>query len=253
MNRLSVANISAWRRWFSSASSAGPESSMSENRGRMRRCSNGKSNSVASIWLVSSIATLSTKSNSSPIGSSSRIVAARERISGSSSCSDGVEKIGATALRWASWRGGSSAMKLARSSAQASRRSRSSGGSKRVMPPYSCDEESRADVALAGDDVGVAGHRPVGPVLAVGRVVHRILGAQPLEPGPQGVRGEVLDRVHLELVQRRRVGLRPRLVRLASSRRRPSLNLLGRPDTAGRHAPHALAPPSQIAVKVAAA
>ncbi len=38
----------------------------------------------ASIWLVSSIATLSTKSNASPRGSSSRIFAARSRMIGSS-------------------------------------------------------------------------------------------------------------------------------------------------------------------------
>ena len=74
------------------------------------------------------------------------MAAARERISGSSSCSDGVEKIGATTLRWASWRGGSSAMKLARDSSRWASRwagSVASGGSKRVMPPCFCDEESR--------------------------------------------------------------------------------------------------------------
>ena len=61
---------------------------MSEASGNRRRASKGKSNRVASIWLVSSTETLSTKSKVSPTGSSSRIAAARLRIRGSSSASE---------------------------------------------------------------------------------------------------------------------------------------------------------------------
>jgi hypothetical protein len=84
----------------------------SEARGSTRRCSKGKSNSVASIWLVSSTATLSTKSKVSPRGSSSRIFAARSRIRGSSTARLGGANIGAITLRCWSWSGGSRAMKL---------------------------------------------------------------------------------------------------------------------------------------------
>ena len=115
---------------------------MSENRGSSRRSSNGKSNRVASIWLVSSIETLSTKSKVSPTGSSSRMAAARERISGSSPASAGVEKIGETARRWSSWRGASIEMKLVRSSAKSAAVA-VSGGRNRVMPPCTEDDESR--------------------------------------------------------------------------------------------------------------
>ena len=55
---------------------------------------------------------MSTKSKVSPTGSSSRIAAARWRISGSISAMPAVEKVGVTTRRCASWSGGSSAMKL---------------------------------------------------------------------------------------------------------------------------------------------
>ena len=67
---------------------------------------------MASIWLVSSIDTLSTKSKVSPTGNSSRIAAARSRISGSMAARPEEEKVGVTTRRCASWSGGSSAMKL---------------------------------------------------------------------------------------------------------------------------------------------
>ena len=75
---------------------------MSEAWGNSRRSSNGKSNRVASIWLVSSTETLSTKSNVSPTGSSSRMAPARSRISGSSAAIPPLENIGVTTRRWAS-------------------------------------------------------------------------------------------------------------------------------------------------------
>jgi hypothetical protein len=58
------------------------------------------------------MATLSTKSNSSPRGSSSRIFAARSRMIGSSALMLAEANIGATTLRCSSCIGGSSAMKL---------------------------------------------------------------------------------------------------------------------------------------------
>ena len=53
----------------------------SDQKVSLWRSSNGKSNSVASIWVVSSIETRSTQSNSSPIGRSSSMAAARCRMS----------------------------------------------------------------------------------------------------------------------------------------------------------------------------
>jgi hypothetical protein len=68
-------------------------------------------------------------------------------------------------------------------------------------------------VALTGHDVVKAGDRPVGAVFTRRRVVDRVLRAQPLEPRPQRVGGEVLDSVRLEVLERRRVGSGPRLIR----------------------------------------
>src|SRR5215470_1372360 len=100
----------------------------------LRRSFQGKSNSTASICVVSSIETRSTQSNTSPRGKLSKHSAERLRmlIASSSRCV-GVN-IGATVLRWAAWRGGSMAMKLSR---------RKSGSmSRMVMPPRDEAEEN---------------------------------------------------------------------------------------------------------------
>ena len=77
---------------------------------------------------------LSTKSKVSPTGSSSRILPARSRISGSMAMMLAVVNIGLTTLRIWSCTGGSREMKLARS--------RGSLPSKMVMPPISESEEN---------------------------------------------------------------------------------------------------------------
>ncbi len=135
VNFVRVKYISAWRFISTSGEALGSKaSSRSEHRGSRRRSSKGKSNRVASIWLVSSMETLSTKSKVSPTGSSSRILPARSRISGSMAAMLAVVNIGETTLRWASCTGGSSEMKLARS--------RGSLPSKMVMPPISESDEN---------------------------------------------------------------------------------------------------------------
>src|SRR5580704_4676364 len=78
----------------------------------LRRSSNGKSNKVASIWMVSSTETRSTQSNGSPIGSSSRIFPARSRISTAMLARFSDDTIGAITLRWLSCLGGSMAMNI---------------------------------------------------------------------------------------------------------------------------------------------
>ena len=62
--------------------------------------------------VVSSMETLSTQSNSSPIGQSSRMAAARSRMMGSSRARFGPATMGLTVLRWASCFGGSMAMNI---------------------------------------------------------------------------------------------------------------------------------------------
>ena len=84
----------------------------SDQRVSLRRSSKGKSNKVASIWVVSSIETRSTQSKVSPIGSSSRTFAARSRMIGSISARLAGETIGLTTLRCASCLGGSMAMNI---------------------------------------------------------------------------------------------------------------------------------------------
>src|SRR6185437_9108440 len=71
-----------------------------------------KSNSVAKVMVVSSTETLSTQSNSSPIGSESRIFPARSRMMGARYSRLPGETIGLTTLRCASCLGGSIAMNI---------------------------------------------------------------------------------------------------------------------------------------------
>ncbi len=61
-------------------------------------------------------------------------------------------------------------------------------------------------------DVVVARHRPVGAELAVLAEVHRLLGAQALEPGPMGVGPEELGIADVEVFQGGGVGLGPCLL-----------------------------------------
>ena len=84
----------------------------SDQRVSLRRSSHGKSNSVASICVVSSIETRSTKLKVSLRGRSSSTLAERSRISSASSSRCVGVNIGDTVLRCAECRGWSIAMKL---------------------------------------------------------------------------------------------------------------------------------------------
>ena len=61
-------------------------------------------------------------------------------------------------------------------------------------------------VGLDRHDVVVPGDRPVGPELALGGVVDRVLVAQPLEERPHGVGPEPFAEADVDLVERRRIG-----------------------------------------------
>ena len=84
----------------------------SDHRVSLARSSQGKSNSVASIWVVSSIDTRSTKLKVSLRGSASSTLAERWRIRTANSSRCVGVNIGDTVLRWALCRGWSIAMKL---------------------------------------------------------------------------------------------------------------------------------------------
>ena len=92
-----------------------------------RRSSSGKSNSVASISVVSSIDTRSTQSKVSPRGRSSSTRQVRSRISRSMFARFAGATIGLTARRWTSCFGGSIAMNIWSRSV--------SGRSTMTMPP----------------------------------------------------------------------------------------------------------------------
>ena len=85
---------------------------MSDHRVSFRRSSKGKSKSVASIMVVSSIETVSTQSNSSPSGNESKTLQVRSRINCSISANLGGATAGVTALRWSSCSGGSWAINV---------------------------------------------------------------------------------------------------------------------------------------------
>ena len=85
---------------------------MSDQWVSRRRSSNGKSKSVASVIAVSSLETRSTQSNSSPIGSPSRMIPARSRITGAIRSRLAGATTGLTVLRCTSCLGGSIEMKL---------------------------------------------------------------------------------------------------------------------------------------------
>src|SRR5262249_39680235 len=96
----------------------------------------GKSNSTASICVVNSMETVSTQSNTSPLGRLSKHSAERLRILIASWSRWVGVNIGATVLRCAECRGWSMAMKLSR---------RGSGATSRmVMPPSAAAEENTA-------------------------------------------------------------------------------------------------------------
>jgi hypothetical protein len=78
----------------------------------LRRSSNGKSNSVASIEEVSSIDTRSTQLNTSPRGSPSRISLIRARTTCCSRARLAGATTGCTTLRCSSCFGGSMAMNI---------------------------------------------------------------------------------------------------------------------------------------------
>src|ERR1700761_3817044 len=84
----------------------------SDQYGSRWRSSQGKSNRVASIWVVSSTETLSTQLKVSLRGRLSSMSPARCRISASSSDRREGATAGEDALRWTSCTGGSRAMKF---------------------------------------------------------------------------------------------------------------------------------------------
>ncbi len=87
----------------------------SDQRVSLRRSSQGKSNSVASICVVSSIDTRSTQLKVSLRGRLSSTEAERSRISAAILTSSGGVNSGCTAPRCSAWRGSSMAMKLGHS------------------------------------------------------------------------------------------------------------------------------------------
>src|SRR6267154_364061 len=106
----------------------------SDQRVSSRRSSQGKSNSTASICVVSSIETWSTQSNTSLTGNLSRHSAERLRMLIASWSRWVGVNIGATVLRCAEWRGWSIAMKLSRRKSVAT--------SRMVMPPSEDADEN---------------------------------------------------------------------------------------------------------------
>jgi len=108
----------------------------SDHQVSSRRSSNGKSNSVASMRVVSSIETRSTQSKVSPRGRPSSTSAVRLRIRASKCARLAGATMGCTALRCSSCCGGSMAMNIGSCS--------SGGGSKSVMPPCRQSDEKMA-------------------------------------------------------------------------------------------------------------
>ncbi len=84
----------------------------SDQRVSLRRSSQGKSNRMARVMVVSSMLTLSTQLNSASMSRSSRISAARMRMIGSRFSRLCGLTMGLTVLRWASCLGGSMAMNM---------------------------------------------------------------------------------------------------------------------------------------------
>ena len=91
---------------------SGPAVATSDQRVSLWRSSNGKSNRVASIWVVSSIDTRSTQSNVSPVGSESRILQTRWRMMPCMSARFLGATTGCTTLRCWSCFGRSMAMNM---------------------------------------------------------------------------------------------------------------------------------------------
>jgi hypothetical protein len=139
---------------------------MSDQRVSLRRSSQGKSNSTASICVVSSIETWSTQSNTSFLGRLSRHSAERLRMLIASWSRWVGVNIGATVLRCALWRGWSMAMKLSR---------RRSVGD--VADGDAAERRRRREHRMIGldvHDVVVFGDRPIRPEHAVLAVMHGI-------------------------------------------------------------------------------
>jgi hypothetical protein len=65
-------------------------------------------------------------------------------------------------------------------------------------------------ICVDRNDVVVAGHRPVGPALVAGGVVHRILPPQPLEVAVHHVMLEQVGIGRIEPLQGNGVGIRPK-------------------------------------------
>ena len=162
----------------------------------MWRSSNGKSNSVASICVVSSIETRSTQLNVSLRGRASRILPARSRMMGSSSTRRAGLTAGVTALRCSSCIGGSMAMNIGGAN--------SPGASPMTM---SRSDENDVVAGLDLDDVVELGDRPIGAEVAVGAVVHGVFAAQPCEIVPMLVALEQLGSADVDLRKRHGPGV----------------------------------------------
>ena len=114
----------------------GIEVATSDQRVSLCRSSNGKSNSVASICVVSSIDTRCTQLKGSSRGSPSSTAAVRRRMVASINARLPGATIGLTALRCSSCLGGSIAMNICKRW--------SIGASNRPMPPWAQSDENSA-------------------------------------------------------------------------------------------------------------
>ena len=199
-NRSRIRSVRPAARLRSATTPSGPGSvvATSDQRVSLRRSSQGKSNSTASICVVSSIETWSTQSNTSFLGRLSRHSAERLRMLIASWSRWVGVNIGATVLRCALWRGWSMAMKLSRR--------RSTGG---VADGDAAERRRRREHRMVGldvHDVVVFGHRPVRPEHAVLAVMDRVFLAQPVEIRPERIGAKQFGIAGIELLERDRIG-----------------------------------------------
>ena len=171
----------------------------SDQRVSLRRSSQGKSNSVASICVVSSIDTRSTKLKVSLRGRASSTLPARSRIrtASSSRCVGREHRRHGLAL-------GRMPRLIHRDEA------RPVVARRHVADRDAAKAGVRGEDAVIGvdmHDVVVFGDRPIGLDRRVGAVMHRLFLAQPLEPGPQRIVLEQLRRAGMKILQRRGIGL----------------------------------------------
>ena len=193
---------------------------MSDQRVSLRRSSNGKSNSVASVIAVSSIETLSTQSNGFADRQGVEDRGRPARGSAAPCCAGWpARRAGLTVLRCTSCLGGSMAMNMrgpppcpgppnglpsfAWSAAFGRHPSTTAWLGGRVMPPS--DENTWWLVSTAMMSLYWVIDQ-CGRDVALGREVHRVLGPQPLEVGPMRVGLEQRGLGRVQRLERRGVG-----------------------------------------------